>query len=449
MNAVVFLGPTLNLADARRATAVTILPPASQGDIITLLDDAPDVIGIIDGYFERIPSVWHKEILLAMAEGVTVLGASSMGALRAAELAAFGMIGIGKIFELYRDGILAEDDAVAIQHGPAECGYEPLSEALVNIRSSLEHAEKSGVITRQTAQCMMQIAKDLPYWERSYDRVVSKAIALELPEKEIGAFRKMPKIDQKKLDALALLERINLGPRPEKETRLCYTAKLDTLIERDRCLWRDGELRVTIDTLINSLRLTGPDFVELQRRAQLTKARLARRSWPENSSTDDQTKNLAKLRAALGLDTRERFTVWLKKNGLNRATVVSYAESWLALQQDAAPDNSNRDLKLPSLLNDDILFQLRLENQYDSAISKAAVIERTYLETPPGVVSNLGDDALYDFFCQTTGFQRQYDFSRCGRLLGFTDGPSFAHWISKLYLFQWSNRQKNLPRTPK
>ena len=48
-----------------------------------------------------------------MAAGTQVFGAASMGALRAAELAPFGMIGVGAIFAAYRDGRLTGDDEVA------------------------------------------------------------------------------------------------------------------------------------------------------------------------------------------------------------------------------------------------------------------------------------------------------------------------------------------------
>lgn len=80
----------------------TYLPPVSQGDIAGLLRRRPRVIGIIDGYFERVPAVWHKEILLALSAGVHVVGGASMGALRAAELHSFGMVGVGEVFAWYR-----------------------------------------------------------------------------------------------------------------------------------------------------------------------------------------------------------------------------------------------------------------------------------------------------------------------------------------------------------
>ena len=78
---------------------------------------------IVDGYFDTVPSVWHKEILVAMQRGVHVFGASSMGALRAAELHPFGMVGIGQVYEWYRDGTIDADDEVAVAHGPAEFAF--------------------------------------------------------------------------------------------------------------------------------------------------------------------------------------------------------------------------------------------------------------------------------------------------------------------------------------
>ena len=80
-------------------------------------------IAIIDGYFERMAAVWHKEILLALERGIAVWGAASMGALRAAELAPFGMIGVGAIYRAFARGALDADDEVAVAHLPAEHGY--------------------------------------------------------------------------------------------------------------------------------------------------------------------------------------------------------------------------------------------------------------------------------------------------------------------------------------
>ena len=90
---------------AERAPGVTCAPPAAQGDVYRAALSRPVAIGLVDGYFERVPAVWHKEILWALSQGIHVFGSASMGALRAAELAPFGMVGVGAIFEAYRDGI--------------------------------------------------------------------------------------------------------------------------------------------------------------------------------------------------------------------------------------------------------------------------------------------------------------------------------------------------------
>ena len=106
MTAIVFAGPTLP-ADAVAALLpeATVLPPARQGDIFRAVRaHRPIALGLIDGVFLHEPAVWHREILWALHQGIHVFGAASMGALRAAELAPFGMRGVGRVFGAYRDG---------------------------------------------------------------------------------------------------------------------------------------------------------------------------------------------------------------------------------------------------------------------------------------------------------------------------------------------------------
>ena len=114
MTSIVFVGPTLEPEEVAAAGDFTCLPPVSQGDVYRAARSRPRAIGIIDGYFSGAPSVWHKEILWAISEGVPVFGSASMGALRAAELHSYGMRGVGRIFEAFRDGVLEDDDEVAV-----------------------------------------------------------------------------------------------------------------------------------------------------------------------------------------------------------------------------------------------------------------------------------------------------------------------------------------------
>ena len=73
MNILVFAGPSLPLSEARQEIDAVFLPPVSEGDIYRATFERPDAIGIIDGYFENVPAVWHKEILYALQQGQMTL----------------------------------------------------------------------------------------------------------------------------------------------------------------------------------------------------------------------------------------------------------------------------------------------------------------------------------------------------------------------------------------
>ena len=208
MTVILFTGPTLSATDARAELDAVCLPPASEGDVYRAALERPRVIGIIDGYFEAVPAVWHKEILAAMADGIHVFGSASIGALRAAELAPFGMEGVGSIFDSFRDCRLQDDDEVAVVHGPAETGYVALSDAMVNIRATLERAAAINIISVGIALDLTAIAKQMHYKERRYESLLQRAQAAGVPPAELsalGSWLPEGRIDLKRLDALEML----------------------------------------------------------------------------------------------------------------------------------------------------------------------------------------------------------------------------------------------------
>ena len=211
-DAIIFAGPTLPPASrAVDDAAFAWRPPVQQGELYQAALARPSIIGVIDGYFEVVPTVWHKEILWAMAEGIHVYGAASAGALRAAELDSFGMQGIGPVYEDFRDGALQDDDEVAVLHGPEELGYPPLTEAMVDIRATLAEAARAGVIATAPAARLTEIAKRLFYKERSYAAMLDNAAAAGLPAAMLEAFADwLPqgRIEQKRRDAEAMIEAI-------------------------------------------------------------------------------------------------------------------------------------------------------------------------------------------------------------------------------------------------
>ncbi len=236
MTAIVFTGPTLSPLDARAELDALYLPPVSEGDVYRAALKGPRAIGIIDGYFENVPSVWHKEVLYAMARGIPVFGSASMGALRAAELAPFGMEGVGATFEAYRDGILEDDDEVAVIHGPAELGFPMLSEAMVNIRRTLSDAHGEGVISSPAREALERIAKALPYRERAYHAIFSRGAAAGLAEDDLARFKAwLPggRADQKREDALLMLRVMRDRLRQEQAApQVAYHFEHTTLWEQ-------------------------------------------------------------------------------------------------------------------------------------------------------------------------------------------------------------------------
>ncbi|MFI9638565.1 TfuA-like protein [Micromonospora sp. NPDC051925] len=169
MTDVVFIGPSLPAGQVERLLpAARVHPPVAHGDLLRLDVGPGDRVLIIDGFFLQHPPVRHREILDLLARGVTVAGAASMGALRAAELWPFGMRGVGDVYQLYRDGVVTGDDEVAVVHGPAEDGHRILSEPLVNVRIAVRRAVAAGVLDDAEAARLLQLCRDLPFRRRSY-----------------------------------------------------------------------------------------------------------------------------------------------------------------------------------------------------------------------------------------------------------------------------------------
>jgi hypothetical protein len=164
----VFLGPSLSIARARQILDAEYAPPVRAGDVYRRLASGVKRIVVIDGLFHGAPSVWHREVVDALDEGIEVVGASSMGALRAAELHEQGMVGIGTVFDWYVTGIVDGDDEVALLHADEDGGYRALSEPLVNIRATIADAAAAGDLEANDAATLVAHAKALPYPERTY-----------------------------------------------------------------------------------------------------------------------------------------------------------------------------------------------------------------------------------------------------------------------------------------
>ncbi|MGP8329156.1 MAG: TfuA-related McrA-glycine thioamidation protein [Methanosarcinaceae archaeon] len=207
---IVFAGTSISHEDAKEILDVEYSRPVFRCDIRKAVKHGYNVIGIIDGIFFDKTAVAHKEITKALKSGVIVIGGCSMGALRASELDTYGMIGIGKIYEWYRDGIIEADDEVAVATNPDT--FEPVSDPMVNIRETFNAACDGGIIDSDIRDLLIIIVKKTHYIERTYFGVVKHGVRDGVLSPDEGnvliEYCKEHEVDVKRNDAIAVLKKI-------------------------------------------------------------------------------------------------------------------------------------------------------------------------------------------------------------------------------------------------
>lgn len=209
---VIFLGPSLSHEKAKKILPeAEYRPPAKKGDLLRLVADSDvKMVGLIDGVFlQDYPPTPIEVYQLARKEGVLLAGAASLGALRAVELEKFGMVGIGKVFQLYKTGRIDADDEVAVTFAP-EGDYKLQSEAMIDIRYNLYLAKKKGVIGIEAKKALARVAKDIYFPQRNYAHICEETTSrYHALDGEIVAFQDYIASNRKSLkemDAVRLVQ---------------------------------------------------------------------------------------------------------------------------------------------------------------------------------------------------------------------------------------------------
>lgn len=432
MTVCLFLGPTLSPADAAGVLEGICLPPVKQGDVYRAVElIQPRAIGIIDGYFQWVPAVWHKEILWAIRQGVHVFGAASMGALRASELAAFGMRGVGRIFQAYRDGVLADcgdepfedDDEVAVVHGPPESGYLAASEAMVNIRCTLADAQSGGVIDAATRARLVAMAKRQFFAQRSYELLLSQARAADVAEAQLAALQAwLPagRVNQKRADALAMLEAMRNflagDPAPAK-AGFCF--EHTTLWDRAIAATRAANLHDPEETrVLDELRLDGRQWE--MRRGDALRSLMGPASPPPATDPGELARRLSQHRGQPH-----------HIDGLLEAAA-----------RIAAAQRASEEIP-PALIERQILARMRDTDEFSQLRKRAAdKLDRIagQAELPDvGEFSDLQLLQLRDwYFSQVLGREMPDDVAGCVRGWGYSDLMHFHEAIFTEYVFRQS-----------
>jgi hypothetical protein len=403
MRNIVFCGPTISPEDAQRELDAETRPPAKRGDILRAAIEGADVIVLIDGYFDRVPSVWHKEILFAMAQGCHVFGASSMGALRAAELFPFGMVGVGEIFEGFLRGDLEDDDEVTVAHGDAEASYRQNSEAMVNIRWTLRAAVRAGIVSEPTRELLEREAKGLHYDRRGLRSVLQRVERTSRLDSELTALRDwLPsgRVDQKRLDARAVLKHVAAlaVPGMGKKTvtyRLAETDGWQTLFaETGAAMGRATAGKPPHPAVADELRSRGElgSALVAANMRQLAAARLTSNRKALNPRAIEFW--IEDFRRERGLLSDTSFEAWLGEQALSEDSLAAF------FTREASVRATRAELRLAAgdALEDELRATGSLPAVECAALRKQAILESLGLSTPTLDDASITEEDLWAWF---------------------------------------------------
>jgi len=201
---IVFFGPSIAAPEVSGLVAATHAPPVRRGDLAAL-DEDYGVIVILDGEFGQNMSVSPKEILTVLGSGRTVIGASSMGALRASELDRLGMIGVGWVYDRFRTSAVRNDADVALVYSPFD--FKPMTVPMVDLEYWMEMASAAGLIAGRERVSLLKAARRIFFADRTTDRLLEalrRAVGNDTLEALLAFFGgAIPSV--KSIDAVAAL----------------------------------------------------------------------------------------------------------------------------------------------------------------------------------------------------------------------------------------------------
>ena len=449
----VFVGPTLAVSQAQEELDAVYLPPASEGDVYRVARRHPRALAIVDGYFEFVPAVWHKEIMWAMAQGIHVFGSASMGALRAAELELFDMRGVGWVYEAFHGGRLERDDEVAIAHLGAEEGYRPVSEALVNVRRTVEVAEHAQVISPDAGRAIIDAAAALFYRDRIWPEILAVAGGTDRAEIDrFEAWLPSGRVDQKMLDARAMLGEmrtfLSADPPPLRvKWQLADTVVWNAARRRGRASPPTLQPRTvgSVDPVLDEIRLLGPEHFERARRQALLRLLATEAAERDGTTVDGEVLDQAveQFRLRHGLDRGEDLASYLETNEIGPLELAHLVRS------DEHVRRTTESAQNEALA--DILVDLRLAGDYARIVPRARDKEqdlesRGLLAASPIEMGSSEDEVMRWYFEDHLGQGFVPDISEHAHACGFPDELSFRRaGVARVRL---RRRAADRPRVP-
>jgi ribosomal protein S12 methylthiotransferase accessory factor len=344
---IVFLGPSLSFEYARRILPkAEFRPPIKRGDLEGII--APAIVGIIDGVFGESLAISPGEIRDAISRGVTIYGAGSMGALRASEIPK--MIGVGRIYDMYKSGEIERDDEVALLFLPGT--FQPMTVPMINLRYGVERLVRSTTLSREDGIALIEACQKLHFKERTYKTIINNSSLAHNKDAD-DIVKLLRNFDLKREDAQFLLEMLsNLKvPISDVNSATGRSISQEVLInaisndkkEGDILIWESGDI-INRNDLVRFLHMTG----RFECVVRNTLARFAIAGTPLRSNISGTKSNgsvsgytdaqnlLDVTRLIWGWESPEESEVTLKDLGLSLFDIAPSLESEVLCKQIVA-----------------------------------------------------------------------------------------------------------------
>lgn len=172
---VAFVGPSISRRDAEAiCPGLDFRPPIARGELYRERERGAWGFLIIDGVFMQHQAVSPREVVEVLQDGALVVGASSMGALRAADCWPAGARGVGLIYRLFRLGVLESDEDVAVAVN-TDGENSSVSLPMVNVHYALSRAVRRGLTDQTAAEEIREAARSIFYPRRTWRAVFRRA----------------------------------------------------------------------------------------------------------------------------------------------------------------------------------------------------------------------------------------------------------------------------------
>lgn len=243
IDSAVFYGDTI-----KKYSNCVFHPPIQAGDLIDLLPCKHTGVIICDGIYWTKPAIQIPEILYAIKSGITVVGVSSYGALRYADITEVnGMLGVGKICEMFKRASTIEDADVAVFHND-QFPFNSFSLPVVNIIQTIKELK---MYNNSESRALLEYLRSIPIPQRTWLNMERWASQENKKAKLLVEAIKQNYQNQKYLDLLEALEYTkqhkfekslnqnnlsNWKPTIWLDKRLCFSKKY---IEREKQILKE------------------------------------------------------------------------------------------------------------------------------------------------------------------------------------------------------------------